>query len=210
MNGNSAIIYDCEIINCIPSKGEPEDDLNYCRGWDDHANMGISCIGVYDYREDRYRVFLPDNLDEFRALIKEREHIIGFNSLSFDDALCRANNIDITTTYDLLRKVRRAAGEPEEYTQGVSSKGLSLGNLAQSNLGYGKSGNGALAPELWQRGHFGQVIDYCLQDVQITRKLLEMGCDKRRGLIDLNVEKKFGRHAFPDERWYLPSCPALT
>jgi hypothetical protein len=52
--------------------------------------------------------------------------------------------------------------------------------LAKANLGYGKSGKGDLAPELWQRGSRGIVIDYCLGDVSILRKLYE----QRARLID--------------------------
>ena len=172
----SAIIYDCEIINCIPNKdGSTSPAFTYCAGWHDHANMGISCIGVYDYQDDRYRVFLPDNLDEFQELARNRDYVAGFNSVQFDDELCRANGIQIRTTYDLLHHVRTAAGEPKVWTRGVSSAGFALENLAQANLGHGKSGNGALAPELWQKGEQGKVIDYCLQDIQITRRLIEMG-----------------------------------
>jgi hypothetical protein len=37
-----------------------------------------------------------------------------------------------------------------------------------------KSGNGALAPILWQRGQVGEVIDYCLNDVHITHELFKV------------------------------------
>ncbi len=81
-NTYSALIYDCEIQKCIPDRDEmPDPTLAYCRGWNDHANMGISCICVWDYLAQTPRVFLPDNLAEFAALVKERETIIGFNSI---------------------------------------------------------------------------------------------------------------------------------
>jgi hypothetical protein len=209
-NRTSAIIYDCEIINCIPERNgsKPDPSLTYCAGWNDHANMGISCIGVYDYLEDRYRVFLPDNLDAFAKLASERDYVVGFNSVQFDDELCRVNGIKIRTTYDLLQHVRLAAGEPKVWTPGLSSKGFALDSLAQANLGAGKSGNGALAPELWQRGHIGQVIDYCLLDVQITRKLLEMGSSFSASLPGVGL--KDPRRGHEGEILHLMPCAALV
>lgn len=169
----STLIYDCEIVRCIPPAVKP--DLEYCGGWHDHANMGISVIGVYDYLSKNYRVFLEDNFGDFGDLVRQRDVIIGFNSLAFDDKLCAAHGIDVYTTYDLLCEVRAASGQPREYVYGQTRKGYSLEALARTNLGTGKSGSGALAPEMWQRGQRGAVIDYALLDVQLTRRLFELG-----------------------------------
>lgn len=174
MDTMNAIIYDCEIEKCVPQRGVPNDPrFDYCEGWDDHANMGITCIGVWDYQEQCSRVFLADELREFAELVRARDHIIGFNSIYFDDLLCRANGIEITTTYDVLVEVRRATGQPDAYVPRVTRAGYALENLAQSNLGVGKTGNGALAPMLWQEGKHEEVIEYCRHDVVLTKRLLE-------------------------------------
>jgi DEAD/DEAH box helicase domain-containing protein len=176
MNG---LIYDCEIIRCIPSR-EIEPELEYCKGWDDFDGMGLSVIGVWDLKEDIPRVFLGDNSEEFQTLVKDREHIIGFNSLAFDDNLCAANGIAVTTTYDLLCEVRAASGQPRHYTPDLTRGGYSLDALARTNLEISKSGSGSLAPKLWQQGEYGAVIDYCLRDVMLTKRLFE----KRDRLTD--------------------------
>ena len=171
----NGLIYDCEIIKCIPAPGLEEDSgLQFCNGWNDFENMGILVIACYDYVDNTYRVFLDDNMSEFSDLVHYRRHVVGFNSLAFDDKLCAFNNIKVTTTYDLLAEVRAASGQPRHYVKGETRSGYSLERLAQANLGYGKSGNGKLAPVLWQQGQDGAVIDYCLQDVVITKKLFEM------------------------------------
>lgn len=174
---HSALIYDCEIVNCIPPRNRADCDssLTYAGGWTSYAEMDISTICVYDYSTDAYRVFLEDNLGEFDKLVAEREIIIGFNSKFFDDKLCLVNDLKVETTYDLLSEIRVASGQPPGYVYGQTRKGYSLEALAKANLGIGKSGSGALAPELWQRGKFGTVISYCLNDVAITRKLFELG-----------------------------------
>ncbi len=168
------IIYDCEIIRCIPDlKNSRNPKLKYCQGWEDFKGMGISVICAYASWEDSYHIYLDDNLLSFQELVNQADEIVGFNSLSFDDPLCIAHGIKVKTTYDLLCQVRIAAGMPPHYVKGVTLKGYSLEALAQANFGYGKAKMNELAPELWQQGQRGQVIDYCLKDVTLTRKLYE-------------------------------------
>ena len=191
---NSAIIYDCEIIKCIPDRGRPNDPrLDYCAGWDDHQNMGISCIGVFDYQSDQLLVFTGETLADFAALVKEREHVIGFNSRFFDDLLCRANGIEVTTTYDILVEVRRATGQPDRYVRGLTRAGYNLDNLVWRNLGASKTGSGELAPRLWQQGKHQEVIDYCKHDVMLTKRLLETWGN----LIDPTDESRFALRCPP-------------
>lgn len=166
------IVYDCEIARCIPKKAK-EPHLDYCQGWKDFAGMGISVICSYSYWNEQYHVYLEDNFQDFQELVNHSEKIIGFNSIAFDDQLCAANGLNIKTTNDLLCEIRIAAGMPPHYVKGITRSGYSLEALAQANLGYGKSSSGEKAPQLWQEGKRGQVINYCLQDVAITRQLWE-------------------------------------
>ena len=54
------VVYDIEIQKGILGKKEkPVPGIEYCNGWNDHANMGISVICAYDYEEDRYRSIVP-------------------------------------------------------------------------------------------------------------------------------------------------------
>lgn len=183
------LIYDCEIIRCIPS-AEYESGYEYCGGWTDHGNMGISVIGAWcngfaGFEEGLHSFVnendaIPGNFPTFQKLVDAAELIVGFNSINFDDKLCRANGIEITTTYDLLCEVRVASGQPRQYVKGQTRGGYSLGALAQANLGRGKSGSGELAPQLWQDGEREAVIKYCLDDVALTREIWE----KRHELTD--------------------------
>ncbi|MBD2771395.1 hypothetical protein [Iningainema tapete] len=166
------IIYDCETAKCIPN-GDRSPNLQYCKGWDDFEGMGIAVICAYSSWDDCNHVYLQDNLVNFQALVDQAQEIVGFNSLSFDDKLCAAKGLQVKTTYDLLCHIRVAAGMPPHYVKGVTRSGYSLEQLAKVNLDYSKSQTGAIAPELWQKGNYGAVIDYCLTDVNLTRKLYE-------------------------------------
>lgn len=173
------LIYDCETINCLPV-GEISPNFTYCQSREDFKGMGLSVVGAYASWTGRYHVFLNDNLDDFQNLVNQAKKIVGFNSLSFDDKLCWANNIQIKTNYDLLCEVRVAAGMPPHYVKGVTRKGYSLNDLAQANLKVEKTGTGAIAPQLWQKGEKGKVIDYCLNDVMLLKELYQ----KRKRIID--------------------------
>jgi hypothetical protein len=172
-----ALIYDIEIVKAIASKNEAKNPgIEYCAGWGDHANMGVSVIGAYDYAEDRYRVFCADNFSEFAQLAGERL-CVGFNSVRFDNAVIRASNITAigdADSYDILREMWIAAGvgngDPFVFDKHA---GYSLDATCEKNFGTRKTGNGALAPVLWQQGKIGAVIDYCLNDIRLTKQLFD-------------------------------------
>lgn len=166
------LFYDCEIINCIPSYYEENNPkYKYCDGWHDFKNMGIAVIGTYISWLDIYQSYQGYEITAFQSLVNEADEIIGFNSINFNDNLLQANNISISTTYDLLCEVRVAAGMPPHYVKGLTRGGYSLGALAEINLGEGKTGSGELAPMLWQDGQQKQVVDYCLNDVKLLVEL---------------------------------------
>lgn len=169
------VVYDCEIVKMIPNKKEePIPGIEYCKGWADFEGMGISVICVYDFVEDRYRVFMKDNLDEFQKLINERKTLVGFNSKGFDNKLCAAHGLDLSKIYhyDLMLEIAKEAnptGDPEK----INFRGCGLEACCKANFeDISKNGDGALAPLLWQKGEVGKVVDYCLNDVKMTKELL--------------------------------------
>jgi hypothetical protein len=176
----NAIIYDIEIKRSILGKREqPVDGIEYCAGWHDHANMGISCICAYDYADGRYRVFMEDNLHAFADLVAARELIVGFNSISFDNAVCAHNGIHVPEekSYDILVELWRGAGLGPKFEYPTHA-GFGLDATCAANFGTRKSGNGALAPVLYQRKQFGELVDYCMNDVVLTKQLLDLILDK--------------------------------
>ena len=61
-----------------------------------------------------------------------------------------------------------------------------LDAIARAN-GMAKSGDGQMAPLLWQQGKRQEVIDYALNDVRITRDILKLGL--KGELVDPNTNK---------------------
>lgn len=176
----NALIYDCEIVKAVPSKKEAViPGIEYCEGWNDHAGMGISVICAYDYVERRFRVFTKENWSGFADLLERSDVLVGFNNIGFDNKLIRANGVTPNgsewerKSYDILAEMWEASGLSRTF-QYPTHAGFSLDNTAMLNLREGKTGNGgAMAPVEWQRGNVGMVIDYCLQDIRLTKGLFD-------------------------------------
>jgi hypothetical protein len=179
------IIYDIEIQSAIPPKdGAPMvEGVKYCKGFDDFEMMGIAVIGVHDYVADENRLFTEYELDDFKQLVAEHDVYVGFNNKGFDNKLLAANGVNLPESrcYDILEEIWKSLGQRQS--------GCRLEDVARTNFGAGKNGDGAKAPILWQKGYHGKVHDYCLNDVRLTKKILDRIL--RRGWIvnPVNPEK---------------------
>jgi len=169
------LIYDIEIANAIPSRdGLRTPNISYCEGWTDFLGMGVSVLACYDYVRDHYRVFCKDNLADFAALAERHDVLVGFNNLRFDNQVLTAHGIALNqaSCYDLFIEIQRGLGldfnNPAQRRSGYNLQGMAYANFRAK-----KSGSGADAPALWQSGKTGSVIDYCLSDVHLTKRLID-------------------------------------
>ncbi len=172
----SYVVYDIEIIKGILGRKETKvPGIEYCKGWNDHENMGVSVIGAYDSVEDRYRVFCEDNFDDFFDLCEERDVLVTFNGVKFDNKVLVAalewNMPDHKDHYDILREIWISQGLNPDKFYWKTHGGFGLDAMCEANGLGKKSGHGAMAPVQWQRGEIGTVIDYCLNDVAMTNSL---------------------------------------
>lgn len=180
------ILYDLEIIKAISEKsGLRVDGIEYCEGWHDHTNMGISVIGFCAIITNGKDMIIGDpsfvagdywGLQFFRKLANESDGVIGFNTRGFDDKVLAAAGIEVNTTYDLLEEVRLAAYGSIDYQDSPKGHSYALGKLAAAN-GLTKTGDGANAAIEWQKGLHKKVADYCMNDVLISAKILKRGIE---------------------------------
>lgn len=181
----SALIYDIEIKRCIPSGGTAEFNpktgrpYEYCEGWHDYKGMGIAVLAVWDCERSVSLVFDEGSLDEFAALVQQRQYVCGFNIRNFDNRICAAFGVEIPRwkTFDVYREALIAAGlDPDERTPG----GRKLNDFARVNFGLQKRENGADAPKMYQRGELFRLINYCIDDTMLERRVFERA---RRGTL---------------------------
>lgn len=152
------IVWDLEIA--IPVEEVPG-------GWDAvrRGGAGVSCICLYDTASDRYHCYDAFTLPEAIDHLNEADLLIGFNTISFDTPIMESLT-DATLMppqFDILNEIWSVLP--------TRTKGYKLAQLCD-RLGLGtKSRTGASAPDLYRTGQFGRLIDYCMNDVALTRRL---------------------------------------
>lgn len=186
LTGKNILVYDLEIKNPIETLS---------RGWDAHDEMGISVGCAFDYRDMRYRVFMDDNILQLVERMNEPNTlIVAFNHIHFDNRLLRASGLPLKPDhelkqYDMLLESREGAG-----CKGPQ-KGFKLDEHLKTLRLPMKTANGAMAPIMWQGKRYGELIDYCLNDVTQEKALFEhivfegyLACGFKNG-IRYNVRK---------------------
>lgn len=166
-NKQNGIIYDLEIKTCIPDPNKPNDpNYRYCKGWEDYSEMGISTLCAYDILTKRYHIFCDDNRDKFQQLVDRADFLVTFAGLKFDNNVlgaCWGIYMPKKKNYDIKVHFQGSPGRVPGY---------GLESCCKANGFLLKTENGALAPKFWQDGKIGTVIDYCLNDVYMTRRLM--------------------------------------
>jgi len=149
-------------------------------GWNRADLMGISCVVLYDSKEDKYFEFLDDQVPLLIDHLKKFDLLIGFNIKRFDfRVLSGYSNFQFKKlpTLDILEEVHDRLGYR-----------LSLDHLARATLGEKKTADGLQALRWWKQGRIREIIDYCKADVKITKDLFLYG--KNNGYLLFNNKAK--------------------
>ncbi len=168
------IVVDVEIQKCI---GQVVDGRTL--GWDDTDKLGVAVAVVYEHRDDRFRIYGPDDLQELKSRLVAAERVTGFNTWSFDFPVIwgipRSQRVEPLrkTSNDLLRRIWQGMGIDPDAPGPKGFGGCKLDDIVFNTLGHGirKIGNGADAPKWYQAGQLHRVINYCCDDVALERDL---------------------------------------
>jgi len=139
-------------------------------GWHRADQMGISCVVIYDSIQDTFIEFLENQIEDLIRRIQKFELIIGFNIIRFDYSVLSGYtdfNFRDLDTLDILQEVYHRLGYR-----------ISLDNIASVTLGKKKTADGLQALRWWKEGRLKEIIEYCTQDVKITRDLFLYGKEK--------------------------------
>jgi DEAD/DEAH box helicase domain-containing protein len=129
--------------------------------------LKLSAAVTYSTADAAFRHYREENVDELIAELKAADLVVGFNVLSFDYEVLRAYTDDglaSIPTVDMLDQIYRRLGFR-----------VSLDNLAAATLAMTKSADGLQAVRWYKQGRIQEILDYCQQDVEVTRKLYEYG-----------------------------------
>jgi DEAD/DEAH box helicase domain-containing protein len=134
-------------------------------GSNDPTSLDISVVCIYDYDHDTYESFLEEDLKKLWPILEKAGMLIGYNSDHFDIPLLNKyypGDLTNIKSLDLLKEIRRSLG-----------RRVKLDQVAEGTLNLNKSGSGLMAGEWWKKGEIQKIIDYCLDDVKITKDLYE-------------------------------------
>ena len=129
--------------------------------------LGVSMLCAYSYNDDKFSAFEESELKDFESMLKNAGLVVGFNIRGFDLPVLQpyvGMNLKKLNFLDMMDGVVNAAGFR-----------VSLDNLAKNTLGLAKSADGLQALEWFRQGRIQEVEEYCLKDVEVTKKLYEFG-----------------------------------
>lgn len=135
-------------------------------GWDHIDKLGISVACAYDSKTDQFMSYRENELKTLIDLCEDRL-VVGYNIRGFDLPVMVPYGLDpqrldvFDIMYDLQTLTRQQF--------------MKLEAVARGTLGAGKSADGLLAVEWWKTGQVQKIIDYCLQDVKVTRDVFQFG-----------------------------------
>lgn len=161
------------------------------REYSDPKKLGISVVGIYDYKENTNKAFFEKELHKLYPILENASCIIGFNIESFDLPVLQAyypGHVTEFKTFDILEDIRKKLG-----------RRLALNDLVSATLNKKKSGHGLMAIDLYKEGKLKELKKYCMDDVALTRELYDYGVLHKeifyfdvKGKVSLSVE--WGRY----------------
>jgi DEAD/DEAH box helicase domain-containing protein len=169
-------------------------------GSSDPAALDISVVCLHDSATDEYRSFLQEDFSELWKILERADLLIGFNSDHFDIPLLDKyypGDLTHIQSLDLLKEVHASLG-----------RRIKLDTIAEATLGERKSGHGLQALKWWRDGARQKVIDYCIQDVKVTKKIYDYAL--RHGKVRYKDLGKVKDIPLNTTRWEEKKEAALT
>jgi DEAD/DEAH box helicase domain-containing protein len=129
------------------------------------ADLTFACLCAHDSATGEITSYLEKDLPELWKLFAEADVLVGWNSDHFDIphiARRYPGNIARMRSVDLMKELYKVVG-----------RRIKLDDVATATLGVGKSAHGLQSIIWWRQGKTQEVIDYCKQDVKVTRDLFD-------------------------------------
>jgi len=136
-------------------------------GWGNIHDMKLAVGVVWDSCEQEYFSYLEGAASQLVKKLQTADLVVGFNVKKFDYGVLQPYadfDLDEITTFDMLIDVNKKLGHR-----------LSLNHLAENTLNAAKSADGLVSLQWYKEGKIDKIIEYCKQDVEITRDLFLYG-----------------------------------
>ncbi len=129
--------------------------------------LGMSVAVTYSTASGQYRHYTEETVGDLVAELKAADVVVGFNVRRFDYTVLKGYTdypLAQLPTVDMLSDIHHTLGFR-----------VSLDNLAETTLGISKTADGLQAIRWYRQGEMQKLIEYCQQDVEVTRRLYDFG-----------------------------------
>lgn len=133
------------------------------------GHAGLSAAVVVEYPTPRVGLYDLHTVESLVDHLEDASAVVSFNGKGFDVPLLASlvgRPLVLPRHVDLCDLISRSVGKPKHGAWGLDA-------VCRRTLGYGKSGEGEFAPTLARTGRYGELFNYCLNDVYILRDLFE-------------------------------------
>jgi DEAD/DEAH box helicase domain-containing protein len=155
--GDKVVVFDLETQRSFAEVG----------GRSQFHRLGVSVGVAYRYDLDEFLVVNEETISELVSLLLEASLVVGYNIRGFDYEVLRAyteENLQKLPTLDLMFDLEERLGFRPK-----------LDSVVSATLGDGKIADGLQALEWWRLGEIDKIIEYCQEDVRVTRDLYDFG-----------------------------------
>ena len=148
------IVFDIETTNFFTDTGS-----------NDPASLSLACVCIHDSLTDSYQHFFEEDLKKLWPILEKTDILIGFNSDHFDIPILNkyySGDLRKIKSIDLMKEIKKKLG-----------RRIGLDAVVSATLGKKKSGDGIHANVWWRKGEKQKVVDYCIDDVRLTKELYD-------------------------------------
>ncbi len=173
-------------------------------GWSNIMDMGMAVGVLYDTADGDFHVYLEHQVPALIAHLKQADLIVGFNHVEFDLRVVAGHQPTQELRHQLYLELRDLHHfDILQELKKVLGHRLRLDSLARPTLEVGKSADGLQSLQWYKEGRMDLIIEYCKQDVDVTRRLYEYALEHGELLYDSRSGIKSVRL-----NWHLPQPQA--
>lgn len=183
------VVFDIETANWMSDIGSS-----------DPADLTIALVCIHDSETDSYSSYLEHELPQLWNILERTDILVGYNSDHFDVPLLNKyypGDLTRIKSLDLMKEIYTSLG-----------RRLKLDTVAEATLGEKKSASGAQSLQWWRAGEIEKVREYCLKDVEITKKIFDYAL--QNGSIKYRDLGKAHEVKLDTQSWLAQSGGAMT
>lgn len=183
------VVFDIETANWITDTGSSNP-----------ADLSIAIVCIHDSETDTYSSYLESELSQLWPILERTDILVGYNSDHFDIPLLNKyypGDLTKIKSLDIMAEVYKTFG-----------RRLRLDAIAEGTLGAKKSGHGSQSVQWWKSGEVDKVRQYCLKDVELTKRLYDYALEKNS--LKYRELGKSHEIKLDTSKWLQPAGSAMT